>query len=391
MRMFKGMNRWLHNFQRPLSGKNYLPFVDGIRFLAIAPVVILHANERFIRYVYGEELNGGAEQVSYLLSRGAIGVMIFFALSGFVLAIPFAEQAKTFTYKNYLKRRLFRLEPPYLFWMSLFAMVFFLQSGESLMNVLKHWLGSIFYVHNIVYGEFSIINPVAWSLEVEIQYYLIAPFLAMAYYRLDNKKRRRWLLVFCIAFFIVIQHQFGWQFQPIRASLLGQLQHFLVGLLASDFFVNEKKWIQKQRHIYDVLGFIAIIAMMFTWTDDMWKAITFSISLFVFFIATLKGVYFHKLLSIRWVAIIGGMCYTIYLTHLPLLELYYSLIAKVGISSSYLVGLSISLIIAIPLVLFSSMIFYQTIERPFMKQIPLIDFRQKWMLFTTTKSKKAKI
>ena len=84
--------QWLlKNLKRPNSGRAYLPFVDGIRFVAILPVVILHANERFLRYVYGEHnLEGATEQVSYLISRGAIGVMIFFALSGFVLALPFA-------------------------------------------------------------------------------------------------------------------------------------------------------------------------------------------------------------------------------------------------------------------------------------------------------------
>jgi peptidoglycan/LPS O-acetylase OafA/YrhL len=83
--------------------------------------------------------------------------------------------------------------------------------------------------------------------------------------------------------------------------------------------------------------------------------------------ASWKGRLFNQFLSITWVAIIGGMCYTTYLTHLPLLELAYSFIGNFGYSSGYLGQLSISLILVLPMILLSSMIFYRWIEQPFMK------------------------
>lgn len=363
----KRLAQFFGSLKRDTAGKRYLPFVDGIRFMAIIPVVILHASERLERYVVAPT-PGFEQELAYVISRGAVGVMIFFALSGFILSLPFAKHYASFGYKTYLTRRLTRLEPPYIFWMTLFAFVFLMKSQLGFLDVSGHYLASIFYVHNIVYGEFSTINPVAWSLEVEIQYYLLAPFLAMFYFRMADMKARRLLLVSLTVLFIIAQHLNGWQLLPIRASILGQLQHFMVGLLMADVYVNAPEWHKKKNLLWDLIGLISMLTIMFTWTEELGKSLLFMLGLTGLFAATLKGKIFNSILTYQWVAIIGGMCYTIYLTHLPLLELIYSFIGKIGYSSPYWVQLTISLIIAIPLVVLSSMIFYKYIEQPFMRK-----------------------
>jgi len=364
----KKLSSLLNSLKRETAGGKFIPFVDGIRFLAILPVVILHANERLIRYVLPEEPTGVEGEISYLISRGAIGVMIFFALSGFVLSLPFAKGVKEFSFKKYLKRRLTRLEPPYIFWMTIFALIFLIKSGSQLADMIPHYLASIFYLHNVIYQEFPMINPVAWSLEVEIQYYLLAPFLALFYFKFQQIRNRRIGLSLIIVGFITIQHLLGWQFQPFRASLLGQAQHFLVGMLAADFYIHGIKKFKISPYTLDILGVLSLVTMMFTWTDELFKMIIFSTATLVFFLSAFNGKVIPKILSIKWIAVIGGMCYTIYLTHLPLLELIYSFIAKFGHSSSYLISLTISLIIALAAVLFSSVVFYKFIEKPFMKR-----------------------
>lgn len=361
--------KFFQSLKRDTGGRRYLAFVDGIRFMAIVPVVILHANERLQRYVVNPETLSSWEQyLSYLISRGAIGVMIFFALSGFILSLPFAKNTRRFSYRGYIKKRLTRLEPPYIFWMTLFGLILFFQSGIPLEKIGQHYLASIFYVHNQVFGEFSIINPVAWSLEVEIQYYLLAPFIALFYFKLEDLRSRRVLLLSILVLFIIYQHVFSWQILPLRASILGQLQHFLIGMFMADLYANEKDWHTIKSYRYDLIGIVSIVLMMFTWTEELGKSLVFSIGMVGFFAACFKGRLTHRFLSHPWVSIIGGMCYTIYLTHLPLLELVYSLIGRFGYSSPYWLQLSISLMFILPMVLLSSMIFYKCIEQPFMKK-----------------------
>jgi peptidoglycan/LPS O-acetylase OafA/YrhL len=363
----KKLSQLYNSLVRNPSGK-YIPFIDGLRFLAIMPVIFQHANERLLKYS-GEigALSAWETQLSFLISRGTIGVFIFFAVSGFVLTLPFAKGNLKLDYKSYVTRRLTRIEPPFIFWMSCFALILLIQGNMGVGNVLSHYLATITYSHNIVYGEYSIINPVAWSLEVEIQYYLIAPFIALLYFNQKNLGARRSLLIAFTLVLLTYQHVLGWNVYPFKASLLGQLQYFLIGMLMADLYANDSKKAYFKTWVWDALAPVLLLVMAYTWTEEFYKTIVFNLSLGLVFIAGFKGHYFQKMLSVKWITIIGGMCYTIYLTHLPLLELFYSVIGQFGYSSAYWVQLSISLIIIIPIVLFSSVIFFKAIEKPFMK------------------------
>ena len=356
--------------KRTTSSGKLIPFVDGLRFLAIVPVVLQHASERLLKYNSNLTVSEGLEhQAEFLLSRGAIGVFIFFTLSGFILSLPFANTARSFSYKRYIGRRLTRLEPPFIFWMSLFALVLIVQGVLPIAEILERLLASLFYSHTLVYGEFSAINPVAWSLEVEVQYYLIAPFIAMLYFYQPDKRFRRSALAVIMLTFLAYQHSMGWHLFPIKATIMGHLQHFLLGLLLADLYKNETAWLQKKSIIWDILAPIALLTMAYTWSDDFGKTLLMNSAMALLFITAMKGRYFPKLLSLNGLTIIGGMCYTIYLIHLPLLELLYSFIGNFGQSTSWSMQLSISLLIALPVILLSSMIAFKMIEQPFMKNI----------------------
>lgn len=373
----KGFSRPLSSLGRKTSSGKFIPFVDGLRFLAIMPVIIQHSSERLFKYNPSVTVSAGLEQqAEFLISRGAIGVIIFFTLSGFILSLPFAGKNKPFSYKQYVVRRLTRLEPPFVFWMTCLALVFLFQSGLPLAAVVEHWLASIFYVHTISYGAFSIINPVAWSLEVEIQYYLIAPFLALLYFGQTNMKFRRALLIAFIMLFLICQHASGWHLFPVKASILGHLQHFLIGMLLADLYQNNTEWLSRKHYIWDIVAPVSFLLMAYTWTEELGKTLVMNVALFSLFIAAMKGKIFPAMLSLKWITVIGGMCYTIYLIHLPLLEMLYSFIGDFGQSTAWSVQLSISLLIALPLVLLSSMIGFKLIEQPFMKKNALANFRQ---------------
>lgn len=349
--------------RNPQSGK-FLPVLDGLRFLAIVPVILQHANERLFKYGDIGELSGREELLSFLISRGTIGVFLFFAISGFILSLPFAQKRKKEAYGSYIKRRLIRIEPPYLLWMSAFAIILLIKGDYPGKELLGHFLASITYTHQLVYGEYSIINPVAWSLEVEIQYYLMAPFLAKFYFDIQNVVIRRWALGSLIFTYLLIQHGMGWHLMPFKASLLGQLPHFLVGMLAADFFSDPA--IKSKSILWDWFFPGLVLLLAFTWTEELWKSILFEIGLLGVFFTAFYGKIIPKILSNTWVVIIGGMCYSLYLTHLPLLEVYYLLIGKFGHWSGYFGQLSISLFIVLPIIFLCGVIAYRWIEQPFM-------------------------
>src|SRR4051794_4572537 len=90
--------------------------LDGLRFIAIATVFVQHMLEVML-----ERYPSGAvrwDLPASLVRDWRIGVQLFFVISGFILATPFAAQhmlgARRVSLKAYYWRRLTRLEPPYL-------------------------------------------------------------------------------------------------------------------------------------------------------------------------------------------------------------------------------------------------------------------------------------
>ena len=258
--------------------------------------------------------------------------------------------------KAFYWRRLERIEPPYLIWMSFFALVLVAKSAYSLSTIFPHWLASVTYTHWFFFGEYSIINPVAWSLEIEIQFYLLAPFLALGYFNIKNRMMRLVLLIGFGIVLILIQGQLGWLHFPMKATLLGRLPNFFVGFLIADFYLNEWKTGFTKRYIWDFIAVISFITLCYSWTEETFKTLIFNLSLTLLFISAFKGYVFSTFLSKPWIAIIGGMCYTIYLTHLPILEGMMRLTAPLSISPIYGINLLIQMLVVLPILFLSAIV-----------------------------------
>src|ERR1700730_9322603 len=175
-------SKFLEKFRRVTASTNYQPEIDGLRFLALfLVVVIMHV----IHYVNVAFYKGQWVQNKYwytFVTDAGTGVGLFFVISGFILSLPFAQmylkREKKVDLKRYYLRRLTRLEPPYIVVLIiLFIAEVYLLNKYSFNYLLPHFFASLFYVHNLVYHEVSKILPVAWSLEVEVQFYILAPLL----------------------------------------------------------------------------------------------------------------------------------------------------------------------------------------------------------------------
>ncbi len=359
--------------RKPSSGK-YLPVVDGLRFAAIFLVVMQHLSERLIKYG-SEAIQQSAEQssVAYLLSRGTIGVFLFFVISGFILGLPFVKLYQknnnaSPNLKKYYWRRLIRIEPPYIIWMSFFAIVLLLMNNLEQAILWPHLLASLTYTHGVIYRQYSIINPVAWSLEVEVQFYLLAPFLASLFFRISSERRRRGVLLAAILIWSIAQYCFGWHYLPFKLTLLGHLQYFLLGLLLADLYAHGKLSQEKKIPLlWDMLGLIGLGLMPFLWSADFFKMLAFCLTLALFFIAALKGKLINQVLRKAWIAGIGGICYTIYLIHLPLLELLTKTFGGFNSEEHFNLYFFKMGLILLPIVLLVSIPAFLILEKPFMQ------------------------
>ena len=235
------------NLSRITTSGNFIPEIDGLRF-------IYHFVVLFHLYGFIENKDGSVYNTTYnfdfianFLKNGNFGVELFFVLSGFILGLPFAKHylkdSNKVSLKSYFLRRVSRLEPPYIIVMFLLLIgSVFVSKNLNTTEGFQSFLASIAYIHNFIYAEPSFINTVAWSLEIEIQFYILTPLLCL-FFRIKNNIIRRCLLIFTIIFFSILSFVVTLPF----LSILDYLHYFLVGFLLLDFYLLDGI---KEKHLF---------------------------------------------------------------------------------------------------------------------------------------------
>ncbi len=113
--------------------------------------------------------------------------------------------------------------------------------------------------------------------------------------------------------------------------------------------------------------FTGILIIHSTRTDLIYTIfIPFAILLFYFivlFIPFWKGVF-----NVKWISIIGGMSYTIYLAHLSIISTFGRFFVNYRITNEYFVYFIIQFFILGTLTMIASSLFFYFIERPCMQK-----------------------
>jgi peptidoglycan/LPS O-acetylase OafA/YrhL len=371
--------RTLNLLGRVTSGQRLIPEIDGLRFFAIATVVAYHANILACRTVNpGIEDSGlkevmGASLFTKVLARGNVGVPVFFAISGFILALPFArhyrvKDAPAVRLRPYFERRLSRLEVPYLASLGLAFAAKVLTGGGW---AWAHLVASALYIHMFVFGEHSTINPVAWSLEIEVCFYCIAPLLAYVF-ALRSMAARVTLMLLLMVPSIVMRTIFDDELAQIHLdqTILGYGFYFLVGFVALELFMSGYFARGRGGIVFDLAGVIAMGALL--WPGDQTKlqaALVFVPASLALFAAAFRGSYLHAFFTNAWVVVLGGMCYSIYLLHYGIMIFATKAIGKFLVVSDQesLVTFAF-LVIIVPISVAPCVVFYLLIEKPCMQR-----------------------
>ena len=296
-----------------------------------------------------------------------VGVPLFFVISGFILSLPFAEAQfhlrKPVSLKSYFYRRVTRLEPPYLLCILLLFVLKIAAGRGTATDLLPSLIASSFYAHNFIFGRPSDINIVAWSLEIEIQFYILAPLLSLMFAIARNSVRR--LVLVAAVLVTTALSTLAMQHTRLEFSLLAYGQFFLAGFLLAEFHIHKRTC--GTTFLWDfvwtgcwlmLLGLLMYGADMIHWLGP-WLIL-------LLFVCAFQGTIANRLVTNQWIATIGGMCYSIYLLH-------NYVIAAVGLATEHLARdsgfafrIAVQLLIMTPVVLAISALYFRFIERPCM-------------------------
>jgi peptidoglycan/LPS O-acetylase OafA/YrhL len=360
-------------FSRETSTGRFIPQLDGLRFIAIAMVVLFHLNAYVAAYSpVGFSTSPDQEGLSRLLAHGHYGVQFFFIISGFILALPFAShriiQTPKVKLSAYYLRRLTRLEPPYLLSLILLCALLVLRRGEELRTLLPHLAAGSVYLHNIIYGYGNRLNSVAWSLEVEVQFYLLVPLLTLLFAMRSRLQRRSAIIGLGLAAIIFQRLFVRISDAALSLSLLNFLQFFLIGFLLADLYLCEWRKNTTRHWAWDVVAVIGCASLPLIWSHSVSISFLFPVVAFLLYCAAFRGVLAYRLLGNRWLVTIGGMCYTIYLLHYPIITFTFARSKSLALTSTFDINLLAQFLVIAPVVLGISAIFFLLVEKPCMRR-----------------------
>jgi peptidoglycan/LPS O-acetylase OafA/YrhL len=390
----------LSHLSRVMSrGRDFVPQIDGLRFVAVIGVLMFHVRA-ITAWHYGvtlESPTGANGLVNWTFGAGSRGVELFFAISGFILALPFARQhlglGEPVRLKAYYLRRLTRLEPPYviqLFFVLLVTWLFLrhqpahkelYHQPDWLAQTLRHLGVSLFYGSGLLTHAHPQPNIVLWSLEIEVQFYLLAPLLARVF-QISSAPARRlaviglMLLPAALGNFIDCPVLFDW-------TLLGKLPFFMAGFLFCDLYLNGHIDTARRNHFWDACFFgsaalvVGLAGLGLDYLFLPWLSL-------LAFVGAFRGKVAGWLLSRPLLTTIGGMCYTIYMYHWLMIS---GLIRVTMPFSTHIFWLNmiIQFVLMSAIIIAVCSVLFALFERPFMQR----DWPQKFWARLTRRSASA--
>jgi peptidoglycan/LPS O-acetylase OafA/YrhL len=299
---------------------SYRPDIDGLRALAILPVVLFHAFPNF-------------------LPGGFIGVDIFFVISGYLITSILLKdiQAGTYSIKTFYARRVRRIFPALM--LVLFVSLVFgwiMLTPDEYQRLGKHTAGGVGFIANFMFlKEVGYFDAAAdtkpllhlWSLGIEEQFYIVWPIL------LAIVLKRSWSLWWVIVVlggssFLLNIGRISLDPSAVFYSPLTRSWELAIGAFVAYQLFQPMIWLknlfEKFGSIFSVLGlFLIIIGFIFI-NEKLafpgWWAVLPSVGAAILIMIQSNGLIHKKILSNQLLVWVGLISFPLYLWHWPLLS-----------------------------------------------------------------------
>lgn len=171
-----------------LPAKLRADYADAGDFLRVASVALVGWFHIWQQSWQNPDLHlfGHTLRIYPLVACGYMFVDLMLLLSGFLLMLGW-QSGRSRNLKDFYTARAARILPSYLLCIAIMLFVFALPGGlySSTGAMWKDILTHLSFTHNFFYDTYigTRLNVALWTLAVEVQFYLIFPFLARAFDR----------------------------------------------------------------------------------------------------------------------------------------------------------------------------------------------------------------
>jgi peptidoglycan/LPS O-acetylase OafA/YrhL len=286
--------------------------IDGLRAVAVLPVILFHAGFS-------------------IFSGGYVGVDVFFVISGYLItSILISElEEERFSITRFYERRARRILPA-LFTVMLACLPFayMWMFPSQLKDFAQSLVAVVFFGSNILFwresGYFvadAELMPLlhTWSLAVEEQYYLVFPIFLLLVWRFGRSKVF-WSVVVIAAISLLLS-EWGWRNKPDANFYLAPTRawELFAGSICAFLTVGRTL---KSNNVLSAIGLAAIVVAIFAFDENTPFPSVYALvpvvgtALIVLF--GRQGTWVAKLLSMRAFVGIGLISYSAYLWHQPL-------------------------------------------------------------------------
>jgi peptidoglycan/LPS O-acetylase OafA/YrhL len=352
------------------AGETRSARIEGLRALAALGVVASH----LVLIGYGFNLpdldTHPVQRAAF--AGGANSVDLFFVLTGYLLYLPFARRdlsgGPRIDLGGYALNRVLRIVPLYLAAVAVLLVIN--HHGGS----LRQWLVLTTFSGNFDNSHVGDVLPVSWSLVVELHFYLLLPLIAAGLARAGRGSARRTLALLALgaALSIVYRRQ--------TLYVVDQQDPALVFSLAGTFFL--------------LAAGMALAVVRLAWErkpprlpawctrTDLWVVV--SIALWIFStrrfiperelmvapaaflvvgacVLPLRPGALVRLLSWRWLSLLGIASYSLYIWH-------YAVLLWVADLYPGSAGVRVLTLLGVPAVIAVSAVSYLILERPFLRR-----------------------
>jgi peptidoglycan/LPS O-acetylase OafA/YrhL len=338
-----------------VSGHDRITVLDSLRGLAALIVVLSHIDHTV-------DENGQLPIIGHLLHStilhvvidGRASVLLFFILSGFALSLSMNER---FRYRTYVIKRGCRLIIPYVAAILLSTAICLAVSPVAIPQ-LSGWFNENIWYPKLTGREVwmnlaatgrlhdMLLDSGLWSLVVEMR---IAPFFPMLH---SVVRRRPWTAavvatasyVFCRVL-LIRSGNFYPLFNRNVADALEILGYyaplFVIGILMRHHFKALRQYLDRFSRRLTIAGGLAVMAGA-AWLASHWEEEKIIAGMVLIMLACVCVPDLGRAFSIKPLAWLGRISYSLYLVHLPVLGAVFHLFY--GKANNYLLALAVLVI-----------------------------------------------